>query len=62
MPKPDDTVAGRIVDELSRKGIVLPEKASSLAVQLAEGRFSAEDWVRLVEQREDRKSEGSRAD
>ena len=61
MPKPDEIVAARIAEELSRNGVVISEKQAALAAQLAEGMVSAEDWVRLVEQRQDKQREDGHA-
>ena len=49
MPKADEIVAARIIEELGRKGLVPPEKLAGLGRDLAHGSVSAEDWAFMAE-------------
>lgn len=59
--KADDAVATLIAEELSKKGFAPLEGVTAFAAQLAGGNVSAEDWTRLVEQKEDKEAKDSRA-
>lgn len=61
-PAPDELLADRILAELVKRGLVPASKAAAFAAQIAGGTFLAEDWVRLVEQKEDGKAGAARAD
>jgi hypothetical protein len=59
--KPDEAVAALIVEELVKKRLLPPRLDPAFASRLAEGSVTAEDWVRLVERREDAEAGDPRA-
>ncbi len=50
----DEKLAGQIVDTLISQAIVTPAEKTALVAQLSGGRVTAEDWLRLVEKKQER--------